>query len=246
MAQIKIAEGGSLKRFRSWIKNTFYDKTTVDGKLDAIGSVEQATSSKAGIMKLFTALGQNTDGAPTNKAVQDAVSAINTSLAGKSNTGHTHDDRYYTESEVDSKLNGKANSSHTHDDRYYTESEIDTKLDGKSNTGHTHDGRYAKGSTTEQSYSYTDSTAPRNMNLGAMNVGEIKCFKLSLTGESEEGGFSINLKTPLTGTFIVLDGVQNIVSNMAGRLVPGNTVIAYISVGEDNTSIYNYILYRVA
>ena len=28
---------------------------------------------------------------------------------------HTHDDRYYTESEIDSKLNGKANSSHTHD-----------------------------------------------------------------------------------------------------------------------------------
>lgn len=77
-------------------------------------TIPTASSSVAGIMKLFTALGQNTDGAPTNKAVQDAVSAINTSLDGKSNTGHTHDDRYYTESEVDSKLNGKANSSHSH------------------------------------------------------------------------------------------------------------------------------------
>ena len=28
--------------------------------------------------------------------------------------GHTHDDRYYTESEMNTKLNGKANSSHTH------------------------------------------------------------------------------------------------------------------------------------
>ena len=27
---------------------------------------------------------------------------------------HTHDDRYYTESEIDEKLSGKANSSHTH------------------------------------------------------------------------------------------------------------------------------------
>ena len=34
--------------------------------------------------------------------------------------------------------NSKAAASHTHDDRYYTESEIDTKLSGKSNTGHTH------------------------------------------------------------------------------------------------------------
>ena len=67
---------------------------------------------------------------------------VNTKLDGKSNTGHTHDDRYYTESEINTKLNAKANSSHTHDDRYYTETEVNTKLDGKSNTGHTHDDRY--------------------------------------------------------------------------------------------------------
>ena len=77
-------------------------------------TIPTATSSVAGIMKLFTSLGQDTDGAPTNKAVQEAISAINTALGGKSNTGHTHDDRYYTESEIDTKLNGKANSSHTH------------------------------------------------------------------------------------------------------------------------------------
>lgn len=46
-------------------------------------------------------------------------------------SSHTHDDRYYTESEINTKLNGKANSSHSHDDRYYTESEINTKLNAK-------------------------------------------------------------------------------------------------------------------
>lgn len=39
-------------------------------------------------------------------------------VSGKPSTftpaSHTHDDRYYTETEVNSKLNGKANSSHTH------------------------------------------------------------------------------------------------------------------------------------
>ena len=51
---------------------------------------------------------------------------------------HSHDDRYYTESEVNTKLNGKSNTGHTHDDRYYTESEVDSKLGTKSSSGHTH------------------------------------------------------------------------------------------------------------
>lgn len=35
-------------------------------------------------------------------------------------------------------VDGKAASGHTHDDRYYTESEVDSKLDGKANTNHSH------------------------------------------------------------------------------------------------------------
>ena len=59
-------------------------------------------------------------------------------LDGKAASSHTHDDRYYTESEMNTKLNGKANASHTHDDRYYTESEMNAKLNGKANSSHTH------------------------------------------------------------------------------------------------------------
>lgn len=39
---------------------------------------------------------------------------ISTAIAGKSDSGHTHDDRYYTESEINTKLSGKADTSHTH------------------------------------------------------------------------------------------------------------------------------------
>lgn len=53
-------------------------------------------------------------------------------------SGHTHDDRYYTETEINAKLDGKSNTGHTHDDRYYTESEIDSKLSGKANSNHSH------------------------------------------------------------------------------------------------------------
>ena len=42
------------------------------------------------------------------------VSGLQAALDSKSAVGHTHDDRYYTESEMNTKLAGKANSSHTH------------------------------------------------------------------------------------------------------------------------------------
>jgi len=67
---------------------------------------------------------------------------------------HTHDDRYYTETEMNTLLAGKqasgsyAAAAHTHDDRYYTETEMNTLLAGKQAAGsyaaaaHTHDDRY--------------------------------------------------------------------------------------------------------
>ena len=68
---------------------------------------------------------------------------------------HTHDDRYYTESEINSKVNTinssidtKADKTHTHDDRYYTESEMNTKLAGKSDKTHTHSYLPLAGGTT--------------------------------------------------------------------------------------------------
>lgn len=75
---------------------------------------------------------QHSDSA--TKATQDASGnvitstyATKTELSGKADKSHTHDDRYYTESEINTKLNDKANKSHTHDDRYYTKNEIDEK-----------------------------------------------------------------------------------------------------------------------
>lgn len=69
---------------------------------------------------------------------QADITGLAASLAGKSDTGHTHDDRYYTESEVNSKLATKSDTTHTHDDRYFTEAEVTSKLAGKSDTSHTH------------------------------------------------------------------------------------------------------------
>ena len=86
-------------------------------------------------------LGNVDNTADSAKSVKYATSAGSANavawgnISGKPSTyapsSHTHDDRYYTESEINTKLNGKANSSHSHDDRYYTESEMNTKLNAK-------------------------------------------------------------------------------------------------------------------
>ena len=47
----------------------------------------------------------------TNK---NDIAALQTSVAGKAAASHTHDDRYYTESEIDTKLSGKSDTGHTH------------------------------------------------------------------------------------------------------------------------------------
>lgn len=91
------------------------------------------------------------DPADVPAAVQSLAGAVQAALDSKSlsththpyaPSSHTHDDRYFTESEVTSKLSSKSDTNHTHDTRYYTEGEVDTKLAGKSDTSHNHDTRY--------------------------------------------------------------------------------------------------------
>lgn len=68
--------------------------------------------------------------------LQAQINTINTTLTGKSDVGHTHDDRYYTEGETDALLAGKANTSHSHAISDVTG--LQTALDGKAATSHTH------------------------------------------------------------------------------------------------------------
>lgn len=76
-------------------------------------------------------------------SLANAKSYINEKLATKADSTHTHDGRYYTESEIDTKvstlntaINGKAASSHTHTIANVTN--LQSTLDGKSSISHTH------------------------------------------------------------------------------------------------------------
>lgn len=66
------------------------------------------------------------DASDSASAMNAAIKANTLAISGKADKIHTH-----TKSEI-------TDFDHTHDDRYYTESEVDAKLSGKSDTGHTH------------------------------------------------------------------------------------------------------------
>ena len=66
--------------------------------------------------------------------VQNKV--VNSALSGKANSSHSHSISNITN--LQSALDSKSATGHTHDDRYYTETEMNTKLNGKANSSHTH------------------------------------------------------------------------------------------------------------
>ena len=116
------------------------DKSVVDDILKTIGALgDLSTKSKVSKSDLDASLQTELDAKATSEDMEVALSA-------KAPTEHTHDDRYYTETEIQQMLSGfseemteellnKAPTEHTHDDRYYTETEIDAKLAGLSGSG---------------------------------------------------------------------------------------------------------------
>ena len=189
----------------------YYTETEVDSKL--AGKANSGHTSVIAGSGTTGALGHvRVDG--TTIAVNASNGVISIKDASKySLTSHTHDDMYYTESEVDTFLAGKSNTGHTHDyaasshttvkagngtngtlghvkadgttitantsgvisviasghnhdDRYYTETEVDSKLAGKSDTGHT----TPIASTTQRGHVTVDGTSITATSAGKISV----------------------------------------------------------------------------
>lgn len=127
------------------------------------------------------------------ESAKSADSVAWNNVSGKPSTytpsGHTHDDRYYTETEIDTKLSGKSDTSHNHNSAYLgisakaesaksADSVAWANVSGKPSSftpsGHTHDDRYytetevnnllAGKSNTNHTHSYISTSASCNKN----------------------------------------------------------------------------------
>lgn len=108
--------------------------------------------AKASLSKgdVTTALGYTPPTSDTWRGIQNNLTSDSTSdslsaaqgkvlkglVDGKAASGHTHDDRYYTESEMNTKLSGKSDTGHKHAISDVTN--LQSTLDGKASSGHTH------------------------------------------------------------------------------------------------------------
>jgi hypothetical protein len=109
-------------------------------------------------------------------------------------TGHTHDDRYYTETETNNLLATKSDTGHTHDDRYFTETEINNLLLGKSDTGHTHNQYSLTGHNHNDLY-YTESESDTRFS----QTGHTHQY-LPLTGGTVSGNVTVAGNLIVTGS----------------------------------------------
>lgn len=132
-------------------------------------------------------------------------------LKGKSDTGHTHDNRYYTESETDTLLNGKAATNHAHSNvttsaAGFMSSSDKSKLDGISESA----------DSVSVSPSLTSGTKVGTITING-TAYDLYCQTNTDTKYSAGTGISIS------GTTIINSGVRSIASGGSNGTISVNT-----------------------
>ena len=133
--------------------------------------------AKADLSKgdVTTALGYTPPTSNTWRGIQNNLTSDSTSdslsaaqgkvlkglIDGKATSGHTHDDRYYTESEINTKLAGKAEKSHTHSKSEVGLGNVDNTADANKSV------KYAGSSGSSNTIVYTALT---NTNLNTLQT----------------------------------------------------------------------------
>jgi hypothetical protein len=179
-----------------------------------------------------------------NKVSQSAVTNLTTDLAGKAASSHTHDDRYYTESEIDTKLSGLPLSGHTHTIANVTG--LQTALDGKQASG-----SYAPATGIAQSAvtNLTADLAGKAASSHTHTIANVTGLQTALDGKAASGSYAAVTHThaisDTTGLQTALDGkaASNLFSGdgIANTKSGAQTLASNIS-GGSNTATGAYAL----
>lgn len=114
-------------------------------------------------------------------------------------------------------IDGKADTSHSHDDKYYTESEVDTLLESKSNVSHKHDSDYdSKGSADDalaSAKSYTDTKTSGLASTSSVNTS-ISNHDTSTSAHNDIRALISDLTTKLTNFLDVDDATTDQLSEV--------------------------------
>lgn len=111
-------------------------KATQDGSGNTITSTYETKTDSSSKLATAKAYADNAATTAANKVKNDLLNGAGGAYDTLKELGDLIDDNTDAIDALEAVAANKADKSHTHDDRYYTESEIDTKLSGKANTSH--------------------------------------------------------------------------------------------------------------
>lgn len=226
MAQKKYVSLTRLSSFLDNLKDTF-----------ALLS-HKHTLSDISDYKVDTSLSSTSNNPVANKvvdaefeAISEALTVYDLALDDKADASHTHDDRYYTETEIDTKLSGKANSSHTHDigDVTNLQTTLNAKVPtsrtvngkalssnitlsasdvGAATSSHTHDDRYYTEAEIDSKVS-TINTSISNVNTSIANITS----GTTVIKEAEHALSADNATNATSATKATQDGNGKVISS---------------------------------
>ena len=151
------------------------------GKLTMIHGYDDTDKSKVEVLSKDQA------------ASKDDLGGIQNQLSNKSNNGHTHDDRYYTESEMNTKLNGKQNTINGGASSITTNNLTANKALVSNGSG-----KVSASSVTAQELAYltglTGNVQPQLNNRYTKQETDNKVSGLNISGKCADQNFEIQIK----------------------------------------------------